>query len=195
MLATDLDAGDSRARDWIETGQHGTATEALYRPALLDRAAFDSLVSFRHADMARLPAELQQGGFDLVWSACAMEHLGSLDRGLDFVMAAMRCLKPGGIAVHTTEFNLDAAGGTLRRGSTVLYQRRHLEALGERLAAAGHRMLPLDDGQGLGMLDRFVDVPPQEHEAPPLGAIFPPHLRLSVRGFPVTSAGIVVVAG
>ena len=195
VLATDLDAGDSRARDWIETGQHGTATEALYRPALLDRAAFDSLVSFRHADMARLPPDLQQGGFDLVWSACAMEHLGNLDRGLDFVVAAMRCLKPGGIAVHTTEFNLDGVGGTLRRGSTVLYQRRHLEALGERLAAAGHRMLPLDDGQGAGMLDRFVDVPPQDHDASPLGAIFPPHLRLSVRGFPVTSAGIVVVAG
>ena len=195
VVATDLDAGDARARDWIETGQHGTAAEGLHRPALQSRAEFDALVRFRQADMARLPAELQQGGFDLVWSACAMEHLGSLDRGLAFVESAMRCLKPGGIAVHTTEFNLDARGGTLGRGSTVLYQRRHLEALAQRLAAAGHRMLPLDDGHGDGMLDRFVDLPPQEHEAPPLGAIFPPHLRLSVRGFPVTSAGIVVVAG
>ena len=29
----------------------------------------------------------------------------------------------------------------------------------------------------------------------PLGPVFPPHLRLSVRGYPVTSAGIIVVAG
>lgn len=195
VLATDLDAGDSRARDWIETGQHGSAADGLFRPGLLERAEFDRLVGFRPADMARLPPDLQQGGFDLVWSACAMEHLGGLDRGLDFVVAAMRCLKPGGIAVHTTEFNLDGAGGTIGRGATVLYQRHHLEALGHRLAREGHRMLPLDDGHGGGMLDRFVDLPPQDHDATPLGAIFPPHLRLSVRGYPVTSAGIVVVAG
>ncbi len=99
------------------------------------------------------------------------------------------------LLITTTEFNLDGAGGTLRRGSTVLYQRRHLEALGERVAAAGHRMLPLDDGHGEGMLDRFVDLPPQEHDPSPLGPVFPPHLRLSVRGYPVTSAGIIVVAG
>ena len=161
VLATDLDGSDERARDWIETGQHGSATEGLYRPGLLDRATFDALVGFRPADMSRLPADLLQGGFDLVWSVCALEHLGSLDRGLAFVEAAMRCLKPGGIAVHTTEFNLDGEGGTLRRGSTVLYQRRHLDALAGRLAAAGHRMLPLDDGHGEGMLDRFVDLPPR----------------------------------
>ncbi|SDB73446.1 SAM-dependent methyltransferase [Belnapia rosea] len=196
VVATDLDAGDARARDWIETGQHSTATEALYRPEMVGRAEFDRLVSFRQADMAQVPEALQQRGFDMVWSVCAMEHLGTLQRGLDFVMAAMRCLKPGGIAVHTTEFNLDGLGGTLGRGSTVLYQRRHLEALERRLAAEGHRMLPLDDNQGPGMLDRFIDLAPQQaDEGPPLGPLFPPHLRLSVQGFPVTSAGILVVSG
>ncbi len=196
VVATDLDAGDARARDWIETGQHGHATEALYRAEVLARAEFDRLVSFRPADMARLPEGLQQRGFDMVWSVCALEHLGSLERGLDFVLAAMRCLKPGGVAVHTTEFNLDGAGGTVGRGSTVLYQRRHLERLAARLAAEGHRMLPLDDNQGPGMLDRFIDLAPLlEAEGPPLGPLFPPHLRLSVQGYPVTSAGILVVSG
>ncbi|MBL6458150.1 class I SAM-dependent methyltransferase [Belnapia sp. T6] len=195
VVATDLDARDARAQDWIETGQHNDAAEALYRPGLLPRAEFDRLVSFRPADMARIPGELCRGGFDMVWSVCALEHLGSLQRGMDFVLSAMRCLRPGGVAVHTTEFNLDAEGGTLRRGSTVLYQRQHLEALAARLAAEGHRMLPLDDGQGDGMLDRFVDLSPRHEESPPLGLIFPPHLRLSIRGYPVTSAGILVVAG
>jgi 2-polyprenyl-3-methyl-5-hydroxy-6-metoxy-1,4-benzoquinol methylase len=195
VVATDLDGSDARARDWIETDQHAGAKDGLFCPGVLDRAEFDRLVSFRPADMGRLPYDLQRGEFDLVWSVCALEHLGTLDRGMAFVEASIRCLKPGGMAVHTTEFNLDGAGGTLRRGSTVLYQRRHLEALGERLAAAGHRMLPLDDGHGEGMLDRFVDLPPQEHDPSPLGPVFPPHLRLSVRGYPVTSAGIIVVAG
>ncbi|MBD0274974.1 MAG: hypothetical protein ICV73_23995 [Acetobacteraceae bacterium] len=107
----------------------------------------------------------------------------------------MRCLRPGGVAVHTTEFNTDAAGGTLRRGTTVLYQRRHLDALARRLAEAGHGMLPLDDSPGDGPLDAFVDLPPygEEGGGPP-AAPQPPHLRLSIRGFPVTSAGVLARA-
>lgn len=195
VLATDLDPRDARARDWIRTGQHSEARDRLFQPELVRREDFDRLVSFRPVDMTRIPQDLRQGGFDFVWSACAMEHLGTLERGLDFVMAAMECLRPGGIAVHTTEYNLDAEGGTLRRGTTVLYQRRHLEALAARLEAAGHKMLPLDEAHGTGLLDRFVDLPPHMEERSPLGVIFPPHLRLSIRGYPVTSAGILIRAG
>ena len=198
VLATDLDARDPRARDWIRSGQHTEAKARLFHPDLIGQERFNDLVEFRPVDMTRIPADLQAGGFDMVWSACAMEHLGTLERGMDFVLAAMRCLKPGGIAVHTTEYNLDQAGGTIGRGTTVLYQRRHLEALAARLAAAGHAMLPLDDAHGAGLMDRFVDLPPfapgPGQAAPPLGATLPPHLRLSVRGYPVTSAGIIIRA-
>jgi len=194
VVATDLAGDDDRAQDWIATGQHGSAVEALYRPELLGRDTFAARVRFRPADMAAIPEDLCRGGFDFVWSVCALEHLGSLERGLRFVEQAMRCLKPGGIAVHTTEFNLDAGGGTIGRGSTVLYQRHHIEALAVRLAAQGHSLLPLDDGHGNGMLDRFVDLAPFGEQSSPLGVVFPPHLRLSVRGFPVTSAGLLVRA-
>ncbi|MBK1660759.1 SAM-dependent methyltransferase [Paracraurococcus ruber] len=195
VLATDLDARDSRARDWIATGQHGTGTDPLFRPHLSDRAAFDALVRFRAADMAALPADLQDGSRDIVWSACAMEHLGSLERGMAFVEAAMRCLRPGGIAVHTTELNLDGSGRTLARGGTVLFQQRHLEALAARLAAQGHRMLPLDLAHAPQIMDQYVDLPPFEDGRVPLGPLSPPHLRLSVGGHPATSVGIVVMAG
>ena len=195
VLATDLAAEDSRAQDWIRTGQHGTGIDALHRPHLQDRAGFDRLVRFRSVDMSELPAGLQDGSQDIIWSACAMEHLGSIDRGFAFVEAAMRCLKPGGIAVHTTEMNLDPEGATLTRGSTVLFQRRHLDALAARLAAQGHRMLRLDDINPPGIMDQFVDIPPFPVEIGPLGAMHPPHLRLSVAGFTATSAGIIVVAG
>ncbi len=200
VVATDLPAGDARAREWIGSGQHAggagaAAKAALFRPGLVGAEEFDRLVSFRDADMRRIPPDLLRGGFDLVWSACAVEHLGSLRRGADFVLEAMRCLRPGGVAVHTTEFNTDEAGGTLRRGGTVLFQRRHLDALSRRLAEAGHRMLPLDDAPGDGPLDAFVDLPPYGEEAGwPPGAPQPPHLRLSIRGYPVTSAGIVAIA-
>ncbi len=198
VVATDLPAGDARAREWVRTGQHAggrEAKEALFRPGLLGTEEFERRVSFRAVDMRRVPPDLLRGGFDLVWSSCAVEHLGTIGRGADFVLEAMRCLRPGGVAVHTTEFNTDAAGGTLRRGSTVLFQRRHLDALARRLAGAGHRMLPLDDAPGEGPLDAFVDLPPYGEEAAGgLGAPQPPHLRLSIRGYPATSAGIVARA-
>ncbi len=198
VVATDLPAGDARAREWVRTGQHAgggdaAALEALFRPDLLGAEEFARRVSFRAADMRRVPPDLLRGGFDLVWSACAMEHLGSIERGAAFVLEAMRCLRPGGVAVHTTEFNTDPAGGTLRRGSTVLFQRRHLDALARRLSEAGHGMLPLDDAPGEGPLDAFLDLPPYGEEAGS-GAPQPPHLRLSIRGYPVTSAGVVAKA-
>lgn len=206
VVATDLPAGDRRAREWVRTGQHAggegeaeAARDALFRPDLIDAEAFRRRVTVRAVDMRRIPPDLARGGFDLVWSACAMEHLGGLGRGIDFVLAAMRCLRPGGVAIHTTEFNTDAAGGTLRFGATVLYQRRHLDALGRRLGAAGHRMAPVEEGSGEGApLDAFVDLPPYPAEGIAGGAAHPvfapPHLRLAIRGFPATSVGILAHA-
>ena len=191
VTATDLDPADRRARGWLASGQHSAAAQdQLHYPHHLDRAAFDARVAFRPVDMRRLPADLE--GFDFLWSVCAFEHLGTLERGLEFVRRAMRCLKPGGVAVHTTEYNLAAEERTLGRGRTVLYQRRHLEALAASLAAEGHEMLALDDAAGEGMLDQFVDLPPYPYHPFPLGPLHAPHLRLAFRGRIVTSAGIII---
>ena len=197
VVATDLDAGDARAREWMQGGQHAEGRDPLFQPHLVAPEAFAALVSHRAADMSAIPADLLRGGFDFIWSVCALEHLGTLEAGLDFVVAAMRCLRPGGVAVHTTEFNLDSAGGTIGRGPTVLFQRRHLERLAARLAAAGHALLPIDDAaEAAELFDRFVDLPPFPHEASALGPLHAaPHLRLALEGYPVTSVGIVARAG
>jgi SAM-dependent methyltransferase len=196
VVATDLDEGDARARAWIETGQHAPGSDPLFQPHLVSEAEFARLVRHRAVDMAAIPAELKQGGFDFVWSVCSLEHLGTIERGLDFVLEAMRCVRPGGVAVHTTEYNLDTAGPTMERGATVLFQRRHLDRLAERLAAAGHRMLPLDGGAAMGeVLDRYVDLPPFPHDPSPFGPLDTPHLRLALEGYAATSVGIVVQAG
>jgi hypothetical protein len=56
-------------------------------------------------------------------------------------------------------------------------------------------VLPLDDAPGDGPLDAFVDLPPYGEEAAAgRGAAQPPHLRLTIHGYPVTSSGIVVRA-
>jgi SAM-dependent methyltransferase len=196
VLATDLHPEDTRARAWIDTGQHAPGSDPLFQPHLVSEADFARLVSHRAVDMAAIPSDLQRGEFDLVWSVCSLEHLGSIERSEDFVLEAMRCLRPGGIAVHTTEYNLDPVGGTLERGPTVLFQRRHLDRLSERLAAAGHRMLPLTGEAAVGeVLDRYVDLPPFPHDDSPFGPLDTPHLRMALDGYAVTSVGVVVQAG
>jgi hypothetical protein len=202
VLATDLDPRDSRAARWAATGQHGTAPTAPSpgaTPGIPPGAPPGDLLAslaFRPMDMARIPRDLH-GRFDLVWSMCALEHLGSIRAGSDFILNAMRCLKPGGLAVHTTEFDLDADGPPLARGGTVLFQARDIEALQRCLNRAGHEMLPVDLDPGAGLLDQFVDQPPYGEAADrwPLSRLAEtPHLRVLVNERIATSIGLIIRA-
>jgi SAM-dependent methyltransferase len=194
VLATDLDPNDLRAQAWIAVDQHGSRLDTIYKPTLVDIDTFNDRVLLRAADMNSIPADLH-GQFDFLWSICSFEHCGSIEQGLTFVTEAMKCLRPGGVAVHTTEFNINPEGATLEQGQTVLFQRRHIEQLGERLMAAGHRMLPMDYGTGNGLLDQFVDLPPYPNAEWPLPIPEAPHLRLSIQGLVATSIGMVIEAG
>ncbi|WP_245615259.1 SAM-dependent methyltransferase [Muricoccus aerilatus] len=194
VVATDLDAEDMRAQNWIKADQHGGRMETIFKPGLIDLDSFNSKVSLRPVDMNHIPADLH-GGFDFVWSVCSLEHCGSIKQGLDFVVEAMRCLRPGGVAVHTTEFNVNPEGPTIEEGATVLFQRRHMAELEARLSLAGHRMLPMDFGTGTGILDGFVDLPPYPGNASPLAIPEAPHLRLSIMGLVATSIGFIVEKG
>ncbi len=180
---------------WAQTGQHTGSLEQAFHPHLVDRAAFDEKVSLRHVDMNAIPSHLKD--FDFCWSVCAFEHLGSIEQGLSFVENAMNVLRPGGLAVHTTEFNFMNDAQTLDNWPTVLFQRRHFEELARRLTARGHDVAPLDFDVGDMPLDKFVDVPPYFHDQ----AIALPkeweqggahHLKLSIDGFASTCFGIIV---
>ncbi len=87
--------------------------------------------------MRAIPAELS--GFDFNWSSSCFEHLGTLDAGIDFVIAAVEnTLRSGGIAVHTTEYNLTSNEHTVTEGPTVIYRRRDIDELVRRLRDRGH---------------------------------------------------------
>ena len=194
VLATDLSDDDPRAEGWRATNQHAGGLTSLFANNLLSRERFDELCQFRPVDMNQIPADLH-GRFDFCWSICSFEHLGSIERGLAFFAESMRCLKPGGLAIHTTEFNLDGTGETIDNWATVLFQRRHIEDLATRLAVEGHRLYEVDFDTGEGVLDQFIDVPPFSHQdSIRLQYPDPPHLRLSVDGFPATSIGLIAQA-
>lgn len=181
ITGTDLAPDQAADAGWTATDQHAEGKAALVRPDLCDPEVFDAAVDFRVVDMNAIPDDLT--GYDFCWSACALEHLGSLEAGMAFIERSIDTLQPGGFAIHTTELNLTSDERTLETGGTVLYRRRDLTALAERLTAAGHVVAPLDFDAGSGPVDSFVDIPPYLPE---------PHLRLALAGFATTSVGIIV---
>lgn len=158
VVASDLGEGE-QVGGWASTNQHAASLQALYHPHQVDQATFERLVSFRPVDMNDLSA-LPSEAFDFVWSSCAMEHLGNLQKGLDFFCNAMRLLKPGGIAVHTTEYNVGSNDATLGDGFNCIYRRRDLEALDYRLRDLRCGLEPFDFDAGTHRFDLDYDVPP-----------------------------------
>ncbi|HEX9242991.1 MAG TPA: methyltransferase domain-containing protein [Anaeromyxobacter sp.] len=159
ITVTDLDPGISRGRGWIERGYHTTELDKAFKPELVSRRDFDERVHLEYVDMNAIPKHLD-GAYDFCWSICAFEHLGSAENGLRFVENAMATLRPGGVAVHTTEFNFLTEHETIENRDIVLYLRKHFIDLKQRLERAGHSVPDLDFDTGDGVLDRFIDVPP-----------------------------------
>ena len=183
IVATDIDTPRARASGWVDAHQHAANLDSLNHRGLCPDEQFRNNCSFRVVDMNQLPDDLR--GFDFLWSACAFEHLGNLDNGALFVHQAMRCLKPGGIAVHTTELNCSSDEATVTSGQTVIYRRSDLEELAHGLVADGHEVNVNFD---LGSLpaDLHVDHPPYEGDT---------HLKLLLEGYVSTSYGITIRAG
>jgi 2-polyprenyl-3-methyl-5-hydroxy-6-metoxy-1,4-benzoquinol methylase len=196
VTVTDLDPALSVGRGWVETGQHTSALDQAFKPELVDRDRFRDLVSLEYVDMNRIPSSLD-GRHDFCWSICAFEHLGSVENGLRFVENAMRTLKPGGVAVHTTEFNYLSEEETIDSGSTVLFLRKHFLELKRRLEASGHQVGELDFATGSGVLDRFIDVPPYSWDgaSEDVWGPRPEHLKMTVGRFPCTCYGLAIRRG
>jgi hypothetical protein len=183
VLATDLEPDSRQALGWTRSGQHAFGVEGLQRPEVCDEEAFRKLVTWRAVDMTAIPEDLQ--GFDFCWSICSLEHLGSLELGAEFIERSLDTLAPGGIAFHTTEFNLTSEDDTLESGPTVIYRKRDVLALKEKLEAQGHQVATFDFSKGDGLLDKYVDVPPYGEE---------PVLRFLAGAYTLTSIAIVVRA-
>lgn len=183
IVATDQANEMAAKSGWTpdEFGPTGD-TSAMNKEGICDQNTFVSKVSFQTVDMRSIPPELN--GFDFCWSSCALEHLGSLAAGFRFIEASVGCLKPGGVAVHTTEYNLSSNEKTIDSGPTVIYRRRDIDSLADRLSAKGIKLEQVDWDQGDKLLDGFIDLPPYHSEC---------HLRLLLGDFICTSIGLIFI--
>jgi SAM-dependent methyltransferase len=181
ILATDADGTHAATSGWAETAQHAASLDGLRWPQICNDDRFTRSVRFRPFDMNSTPGKFRD--FDFCWSACALEHLGSIEKGLDFIRNSLACLRPGGVAVHTTEFNLGYSDQTLDNTGTVLFRRTDFETLFARLRDEGHQCAALDLTEGNQPVERYIDLPPFRAH---------PHLKLALEGIPTTSIGLIV---
>ncbi|MGD1001843.1 MAG: methyltransferase domain-containing protein [Candidatus Brocadiia bacterium] len=164
----------------LATDAPAASPEAPGAPHILPPAEFRARVGFRAVDMTKLPEDL--GTFDFLWSSCALAHFGDLRQGIEFVEKACRHLRPGGVAVYTTEFNVSSNEKTVDRGPVVLFRRRDVEEIQRRVRDAGCRVAEPDFDTGSGPLDLYAD-------RPPYGT---PHLKLAFREYVTTSFLMIV---
>lgn len=155
ILATDLDIRDDRATVWAETAQLASTLEGLNSRAICPHDVFKKRVNFRPIDMNKIPNDVTD--YDFTWSSCSFEHCGSIGLGKRFLRKQMKCLKPGGIAVHTTEFNLSSTEETIDSGTTVLFRRQDIEAMIRDLQADGHTVETLQLDLGASKEDAIID--------------------------------------
>jgi SAM-dependent methyltransferase len=184
VVATDAPIDVADRGGWTEQ-RHSDAVDAMTNSGICDEVEFRERVRHRFVDMNAIPDDLE--GFDFCWSACCFEHLGSLQNGLDFVINSVeKCLRPGGVAVHTTEYNLSSNDETLELPNLAIYRRRDLEWLIDELRTRGYDVGDLRVAPDASYLDQYVDVRPFSDEL---------HLKLELAKYTTTSVGLAVRKG
>ena len=181
ILATDIFPEKGIEMGWDNGNQLCFGIESLNTRQLCDEEDFNRLVQYRPVDMNDIPDDL--AGFDFNWSSCSFEHLGTLDKGFQFLKNQMKTLKPGGWAVHTTEYNVSSNDETQENNNTVIYRQRDIEHIVNELRADGHFVEEVDFSLGGLPEDFMVDVEPHQQKI---------HLKLQVDKYVVTSIALII---
>ncbi|MED1875676.1 SAM-dependent methyltransferase [Brevibacillus borstelensis] len=181
IVATDLDYDSALTQGWVQTDQHFSSMEKINGRGICDPVQFQNLVTFKTLNMNEIGPEYYNQ-YDFTWSSCSFEHVGSIELGKQFILNQMNCLKPGGVAVHTTEFNLSSNDDTIESGITVIFRLQDIEWMVEALRAQGHS-IEIDYSVGTGEIESYVDVPPYSNDL---------HLRLLLGQYVSTSIGLII---
>lgn len=181
ILATDIFPEVGIEKGWTVADQLCFGIESLNKRGLCSDETLRQHVQYRAVDMNDIPGDLKD--FDFNWSSCSFEHLGSIEKGLTFLKNQLKTLKPGGWAVHTTEYNISSEELTLDNDNTVIFRRKDLEQLANELRSDGHFVEPFDFSMGAMPEDYAVDYLPHKQEI---------HLKLQLNEFVVTSVGLIM---
>ncbi len=141
VTATDQDFKSGKRGGW-DNGQLTRTRNDLNQYGIASKKVFDKNVEFENCDMTKISRKFNNK-YDIIWSNCALGHLGSIPESLKFIEKSLDCLKPGGIAVHTTETNVVSNTDTIETGGTVIFRRSDLTGLLYKLRKLGYECSPL----------------------------------------------------
>ncbi len=180
VVVTDLAPERARGLGWAAMADLDVAE--MNQAGICAEEDFARRVTWQPVDMNAIPASLRRAQFDFVWSSCSLEHLGSIAQGEAFVLNSLECLKPSGVAVHTTEFNLTSDIFTIDAAPTVLFRKHDVRGLLVACRARGWNST-FNPSAGRDPLDRGFDLPPYD------GSV---HLKLMIGRYVSTSVGFVL---
>lgn len=184
VLATDIGKESDTAKMWIEGGRNAAGdVNKLYYENIVNKEVFERNVKYMDLNMNNIPDDI--GIFDFCWSSCAIEHVGGLNLSKQFLKNMIKVLKPGGLAIHTTEFNLWSNDDTVENGNDVIYRRKDLEEIQEWLLNHGCEM-ELSFKRSKGSADMYLPLPPYQLEDKRN------HLNLMVGQYASTSFGLII---
>jgi 2-polyprenyl-3-methyl-5-hydroxy-6-metoxy-1,4-benzoquinol methylase len=180
IVATDLATEEAQKGKWVETNQHADSLKILNERGICSDEVLQKKVGFRFLDMRDLPDDL--GKFDFIWSSCSLEHLGSMALGEKFIYESLKYLKPGGVAVHTTEYNVSSNLITFKKAAVIPFRKRDFQRIATKLRLRGCK-IDLDFSKGNLPYDRLVDKAPYSGTG---------HLKMSLFPFVITSFGLII---
>lgn len=170
---------------WANSNEYSSAVEGLIYPNIVPDDKLRKHVTHDFCDMNAIDPKFNN--YDFNWSSCCFEHLGSIESGLQFMINAVEnTLKVGGVAVHTTEYNVASDSDTLEAGDTVIFRHRDMVELVQRLRDRGHEVEAFHIGPAAHTLDFHVDAPPYSGDV---------HLKLQLASYVTTSVGLAVRRG
>ena len=181
LLATDIFPEEGLAKGWDNHNQLCFGLDSLYKCDICDRETFNKRVEYLPVDMNEIPDDLRN--YDFNWSSCSFEHLGTIEKGFAFLKNQLKTLKPGGWAVHTTEYNISSNDETQDNNDTVIYRYRDIEKIVSELRQEGHFVEEMDYSLGGLPQDFQVDMEPHRQDV---------HLKLQIGRFVVTSIGLII---
>jgi len=182
IIATDIDSSTEAGMIWTTSNQHAGHLEDLYKTDICDKETFFKNVSYSFLDMNNITSDFAD--FDFCWSSCAFEHLGSIEKCKQFLYNMVNCLKPGGIAVHTTEYNL-SYNGYMDAGWNANFGRADFREMYDSLTALGHHVEELDFQLGDLDNENYISYHPYDK----------PHFKLFIDGNICTSFALIIQKG
>lgn len=182
VVSTDLDPGDQRAQAWIKGQQHSSELMNLYKSNIIDLETFNKNCSFEYLDMNHIPEHHLKHEYDFTWSSCSLDHLGTLEASIAFICNSLKCIKPGGVAIHTTEYNLTSNKHTLTKGPVVFFRKKDIEYLVKKFTKEGY-LIKFSPYSGFKKLDLHYDTPPYKINN---------HLKLKYGKYLITSIGLII---